>query len=63
MSNFRISTSYPVFQQLCSFQVLFIKLKEAQYRNAVSDAELAKLKARVGTNFLFCCITFNHDLS
>ncbi len=27
--------------------MLFIKLKEAHYRNAVSDAELAKVKARV----------------
>ena len=35
-------------------QVLFIKLKEAQYRNAVSEAELAKVKARVSlSNIIF----------
>ncbi|XP_074649751.1 uncharacterized protein LOC141904968 isoform X4 [Tubulanus polymorphus] len=28
-------------------QVLFIKLKEAQYKNAVAEAEVAKLKARL----------------
>lgn len=28
-------------------QVLFVKLKEAQYKNAVSEAELAKLKAKM----------------
>ena len=29
-------------------QALFIKVKEAQYKNAVSEAEIAKLKAKVG---------------
>jgi hypothetical protein len=29
-------------------QALFIKLKESQYKNAVSEAEIAKLKAKVG---------------
>ena len=51
-------------------QVLFIKLKEAQYRNAVSEAELAKVKARVSAliilvykqdsvfvNHRHCCIS------
>ena len=30
-------------------QALFIKVKEAQYKNAVAEAEIAKLKAKVGT--------------
>ena len=28
-------------------QALFIKVKEAQYKNAVAEAEIAKLKAKV----------------
>ena len=37
-------------------EVLFIKLKEAQYRNAVSEAELAKVKARVSVLICICSV-------
>lgn len=36
-------------------QALFIKVKESQYKNAVSEAEIAKLKAKVCTYWVIIC--------